>query len=411
MINTKGASDNGFYKTAFNLAVLVAGLGYFIDTFDFFLYNSMRIPSLTELGLSGDALTKTGIFILNCQILGALVGSFFWGILGDKVGRKSSLLGSILIYSLGMIVNGFVQDPISYGIVRFIIGFGVAGEVGVGATLVAETIQSSKRTYALMFFTILGVLGVVVAGGSIEYLTWRVSCFVGGALGLLLLLLRSVLVESQLFTKVAQKYSDRGSLRDLLGSSKNLKKYIVCVPILGANFFVTGLLMTLAPEIAKATSTQGIIKANIALALYFAASAFGDWLGAWLSEFFKSRRLVAGLFLFGNMSLALFLLLKPNFDVFQFYALCAGFGLFNLWAISGTIVVEQFPTELRATATTSNFNCSRATVVLMNLALLALKPTLGITHGLIIIGGTIFTLGLIGVWQLKESYGRSLADM
>src|ERR1700734_2575353 len=105
----------------FNLVVLIAGLGYFVDTFDFFVYNGMRIGSLTELGLSGETLTKVGILILNSQIFGALIGSFIWGILGDKVGRKKALPGSILIYSLGMIANGFVQDPLTYGIVRFII--------------------------------------------------------------------------------------------------------------------------------------------------------------------------------------------------------------------------------------------------------------------------------------------------
>src|SRR5580704_3060825 len=112
--------NKGFYNTAFNLTVLVAGLGYFIDTFDFFLYNSMRSVSLTELGLSGDALTHAGIVILNCQIFGALIGSFFWGVLGDKIGRKKALLGSILIYSLGMIGTGLVHDVMSYGFVRLV---------------------------------------------------------------------------------------------------------------------------------------------------------------------------------------------------------------------------------------------------------------------------------------------------
>ena len=410
MTSIKSSTDSALYKSAFNMTVLVAGLGYFVDTFDFFLYNGMRIPSLTDLGLSGDALTRTGIIILNCQIFGALIGSFFWGILGDKAGRKKALLSSILIYSLGMIVNGFVQDPVSYGIVRFVIGFGVAGEVGLGATLVAETIQSAKRTYSLMLFTILGVLGVVVAAISIEFVAWRVSCFTGGALGLLLLLLRSTLYESRLFIETAHTSIRRGSLRDLLGHYKSLKKYIFCIPILGANFFITGILLTLAPEIAKAANTQGIIKANVALAVYFLASIFGDWLGAWLSELFKSRKLVAGLFILGNLVLASFLLQTRSLDVLQFYALCAAFGLFNLWAISGTIVIEQFPTELRATASTSSFNCSRATVILMNLALLMLKPTIGMINGVMIIGGVVFVLGLIGVWQLRESYGYSLDE-
>ncbi|HEY9773147.1 MAG TPA: MFS transporter [Planktothrix sp.] len=404
------AVESGFYKGAFNLAVVIAGLGYFVDTYDFFLYNGMRVTSLAEMGLSGDSLTKIGILILNSQIFGALIGSFVWGMIGDRIGRKKGLLGSILIYSLGMIANGFVQDPLLYGIVRFIIGFGVAGEVGLGATLIAETVHASKRTYALMFFTVMGVLGVTVAGASIEFASWRTSCFVGGVIGLLLLTLRGSLFESRLFIETAGQNIRRGSLRDLCGQSRNLKKYLLCVPLLGANFFITGILLTLSPEIAKATGTPEAIKANIALAVYFLAAVAGDWLGAWLSNAFKSRRLVTALFIAGNLCLAYLFLQKLSLDAFRFYALCAAFGVFNLWAITGTIVVEQFPTELRATATTSNFNCSRATVILMNMSLLALKPTIGITNGLLIVGCAVFATAFYCVWRLPETYGCSLTD-
>lgn len=400
-----------FYKHALNMTVLTTGLGYFVDTFDFFLYNSMRVASLTDLGLSGSELTTVGIIILNCQILGALIGSFFWGILGDKVGRKSTLLASIFIFSLGMIINGFIQDVISYSIVRFIIGFGVAGEVGVGATLVAETIASTKRTYALMFFTIMGVLGIVIAALSLEFMSWRLSCFLGGGLGLLLLLLRAVLFESHLFIDVKLMNMRRGSLRDLFGNFKNLKKYIFCILILGSNFYITGILMTLAPEIGKATGTQGIVKANVALALYFTVAIFGDGLGALLSEIFKSRRIVLALFILGNLSLSFFFLQRTDLQLEQFYILCALFGIFNLWALTGTVVVEQFPTTLRATVATTSFNFSRATVVVMNQAFLTLRPTMGVKNGLMIIGFVMFTLALMSVLLQQETYGRSLAEV
>jgi MFS family permease len=331
-------SGTGLYDSTFNLAVLIAGLGYFIDTFDFFLYNSMRVVSLTELGMTGDLLTKTGIIILNCQILGALIGSFIWGIMGDKLGRKKALLGSILIYSLGMIANAFIQDPLSYGITRFIIGFGVAGEIGLGATLIAESVPTSKRTYSLMLFTVLGVLGVTAAGLSIEFTSWRISCLVGGIVGLLLLTLRSFLFEPKLFIesrKSSNLNKKHGSLKELLSKYNNLKKYLLCFPLLGTNFFITGVLLTLSPEIAKATGVHEIVKANIALAIYFCAAVIGDWLGAYLSDKFKSRKLVVILFMLGNMSLAFLFLQKFHLDTNTFYILCAAFGVFNLWAITG----------------------------------------------------------------------------
>lgn len=184
---------------------------------------------------------------------------------------------------------------------------------------------------------------------------------------------------------------------------------MLCFPLLGTNFFITGVLLTLSPEIAKATGVHEIVKANIALAIYFCAAVIGDWLGAYLSDKFKSRKLVVILFMLGNMSLAFLFLQKFHLDTNTFYILCAAFGVFNLWAITGTIVIEQFPTELRATAATSNFNCSRASVILMNMAFLLLKP-IGVTNGLLIIGTAIFILGFFCIWQLPETYGRSLVN-
>lgn len=378
MLVTEAPLKTNFYDKALNLTVLVTGLGYFIDTFDFFLYNSMRTVSLTELGLSGDAVTKAGIIILNSSILGALIGSFFWGVLGDKIGRKKPLLASILIYSLFMVLNGFVHDTLSYVVIRFIIGFGLAGEIGLGATLVAETVKSSKRTYALAFFTMMGVLGVVLAGISIEFVSWRMACIVGGVIGLLLLTLRSILYESAAFIESMQNKIKHGSLKDLFGDIHNLKKYALCVPILGCNFFVTGILLTLSPEIAKALNIEGAVKANIALPIYFSMAAIGDLLGAWLSETFKSRKIVMASFVVGNLLVGILLLQGYRMPNVFYYFLCGTLGLFNLWAIAATVVVEQFPTELRATAVTSNFNCSRATIILMNLAVLALKPLVGL---------------------------------
>jgi MFS family permease len=260
-----------------------------------------------------------------------------------------------------------------------------------------------------MFFTAMGVLGVTVAGACIEFTSWRASCFAGGIIGLLLLTLRSLLFESKLFMETAKTNIQRGSLSELLGKFQSLKKYLLCIPLLGSNFFVTGVLLTLSPEIGIATHAQEAIRATVALGIYFFAAVLGDWFGAWLSETFKSRRLVAGMFIFANLCVAILFLQKLSLDAPGFYALCAAFGLFNMWAITGTILVEQFPTELRATATTSNINCSRASVILMNIAFLWLKP-IGVTNALLIVGAAVFALALFCVWRLPETYGRSLTD-
>src|SRR5437763_11731734 len=113
-------------KELLRIPVLVAALGYLVDMYDLFLFSIVRVPSLKSLNLSGDSILKGGIMLLNLQMAGLLIGGIVWGILGDKKGRLSVLFGSILIYSLANIGNGFVTSISAYAILRFIAGFGLA---------------------------------------------------------------------------------------------------------------------------------------------------------------------------------------------------------------------------------------------------------------------------------------------
>src|ERR1041385_2939453 len=94
----------------FRLPVLVAALGYLVDMYDLFLFSIVRVPSLRSLNVSGDSILKNGIMLLNLQMAGLLIGGIVWGIIGDKKGRLSVLFGSIAIYSLANIANGFVTS-------------------------------------------------------------------------------------------------------------------------------------------------------------------------------------------------------------------------------------------------------------------------------------------------------------
>src|ERR1700712_4402857 len=114
--------------------VIVAALGYLVDMYDLFLFSVVRVPSLKSLGVSGDQLLDEGIYLLNMQMVGMLAGGILWGILGDKKGRLSVLFGSIIIYSLANIANGFVTSLNQYALLRFIAGLGLAGELGAGIT-------------------------------------------------------------------------------------------------------------------------------------------------------------------------------------------------------------------------------------------------------------------------------------
>ena len=112
--------------SVFNITVLVAALGYFVDIYDLLLFQIVRVPSLRSLGLDAEGVKKAGEYIISIQMIGLLIGGIIWGIMGDKKGRLSVLFGSIILYSLANIVNGYVHTVNQYALIRFVAGVGLA---------------------------------------------------------------------------------------------------------------------------------------------------------------------------------------------------------------------------------------------------------------------------------------------
>src|SRR5579871_1714615 len=147
----------------FSLPVIVGALGFFVDVYDLLLFGIIRKPSLADLGLSPNEVFEQGEFILSIQMTGLLIGGIIWGIMGDKKGRLSVLFGSILLYSVANIANGFVHSLTQYSIMRFIAGIGLAGELGAGITLVSELLPKEKRGIAASMIAGFGIFGAVTA--------------------------------------------------------------------------------------------------------------------------------------------------------------------------------------------------------------------------------------------------------
>ena len=136
---------NANTKNPFNIIVIVAALGYFVDIYDLVLFGIVRVQSLADIGIPKDQIKDAGVHLINMQMIGMLLGGIVWGILGDKRGRLSVLFSTILLYSVANIANGFVQTYQQYEWLRVIAGFGLAGELGIGITLVSEVM--TKETH------------------------------------------------------------------------------------------------------------------------------------------------------------------------------------------------------------------------------------------------------------------------
>jgi MFS family permease len=351
-----------------NAAVIVASLGYFVDVYDLLLFSIVRVPSLQSLGFIGQQLTDNGIFLLNVQMIGLLVGGLFWGILGDKKGRLSVLFGSIFIYSIANIANGFVNSIESYAIWRFIAGFGLAGELGAGITLVAELMPKEKRGYATTIVASVGVSGAVAAYFIAQYFDWRTSYFIGGGLGVALLFLRVGVAESGMFAKMKVAEVAKGNFFSLFTSKNKFYKYLQCIVIGIPLWFVVGILITLSPEFGKVLGVKGDVSAGAAVAFCYAGIVLGDVASGILSQILKSRIKVVYTYLLLTTIALIIYFSATDVSLSTFYAICLFLGFcVGYWVIFMTIATEQFGTNIRATVTTTVPNFVRGAVVPLSL--------------------------------------------
>src|SRR5579883_51888 len=382
-------------------AVVVSALGYFVDIYDLVLFSIIRVPSLQSLGLKGSAILDTGIYLLNVQMAGMLLGGIAWGILGDKQGRLSVLFGSILLYSLANIANGFVQTVEQYAVLRFIAGLGLAGELGAGVTLVSELLPKEYRGYGTALITSVGVAGATLAWFIAQEFGWQTCFWIGGGLGLVLLILRIGILESGMFVKVAATTVRRGSFFSLFTSRSRFIKYLRCILIGLPTWYLVGILMTLAPELSKALDVTGNISGGESIFWFYIGLTIGNLASGVISQLLKSRRKVVLIFLVSTATFVGAYFLQHGTTPEIFYSICLFMGISSgYWALFVTIAAEQFGTNVRATVATTVPNFVRGALVPIALVFQWMKGILASSYSssqALIYSGVIVGVVTIGI--------------
>ena len=400
---------NNKQQSVFGLAVIVSALGYFVDIYDLLLFSIIRIPSLKSLGLQGDALVTSGEFIIGLQMVGLLVGGIVWGVMGDKKGRLSVLFGSIVLYSVANIVNGFVHTVNQYALVRFIAGVGLAGELGAGITLVSELLPKEKRGIGTSLVAGIGLTGAVVAYFISANFDWRVCYFIGGGLGLILLVLRVSVFESEMFRKISQMKVAKGNFFMFFTNRERFKKYMLCILIGLPTWYVIGVLISFCDKFGSEFGIRDQISPGKAVMFAYAAISVGDVLVGLLSQWLKSR--IKALYVFYAIT-AIFILLfflQNGGSNTQMYIICAGLGFgTGFWAVFVTMGAEQFGTNLRATAATTIPNMVRGSLPLIIYLFKGLRGSMGYVTGGWVTGIIVMAIGLTAVILTKETFSKDL---
>jgi len=400
-------------KHLFSLPVIVASLGYFVDIYDLLLFGIVRVPSLKDLGLNPDI---SGTLITNYQMIGLLLGGILWGILGDKKGRLSVLFGSIIVYSLANIACGFLpQFPfedktMTYAILRFIAGIGLAGELGAGITLVSESLPKELRAIGTSIVAGFGLFGAVVANLTVEFSgNWTTAYFIGGVLGLLLLFLRIGVLESGIYKDIANSETiSKGNFFSFFTNWNRFVRYIKCISIGLPTWFCIGILAMMANQFASELGIQSL-KPGKAIMWAYVGISVGDFASGFISHALHSRKkAILYMMLFTIVGIVL-MLYSGKMTENKYYFYCAWLGLgTGYWAMFVTVASEQFGTNIRSTATTTIPNMVRGLLPLMLLGFDFFKKSQSIIISASIIGLITFLLGIYATLTISETHNRDL---
>jgi MFS transporter, putative metabolite:H+ symporter len=398
----------------FNIAVIVAALGYFVDIYDLLLFTIVKKQSVLAVGATDATLLVDSTKIINWQMFGLLLGGIFWGVLADKKGRLSVLFGSIILYSLANFITGFVQSVDQYATCRFVAGLGLAGELGAGITLVSELLPKNKRGIGTSLVAGIGLFGAVAAYFTYQFTDndWRLCYKIGGGLGLLLLFLRISVAESGMYKQVKSENVQRGNFFMFFNNGKRFKKYLLAILIGLPTWYVIGILVNQSDRFAKEMFASTTIDSGRSIMFAYAAIAIGDILIGLISQYFKSRK--KALLLFYSLcivTLILFFSSLNNSDT-AMYSICTILGFSTgFWAIFVTMGAEQFGTNLRATAATTIPNMVRGALPLINLLFLSLFQKSwhwSLAQSGIVTGIIVMAITLVAFYFTEETFHKDL---
>jgi putative MFS transporter len=403
---------NNIREVLKNKLVWIAALGYFVDLFDLVLYGVVRVSSLREIGVSENDLFSVGASLLNYQMGGMLVGGFIWGAIADKHGRREALFGSILLYSLATFANAFVTDINTYAFLRFVAGFGLAGELGAAITMVSEALPQKNRGLGSAFIATVGFAGAALSSLITQHISWQHAYQLGGILGITLLITRVSVHESSLFISAKKKNAEIawGSFKQIILSKPRAKIFIfgliAGVPI----WYVAGILSYFAPEFGRGFRLTGEVTAGNTIMVGYIGAMLGDVACGLLSQYLQSRKKAVFIFMMMGASMSItsaFFLYEQSPFTFYLTRMIIGFGN-GFFAMLIAWMAEVYGTNLRATVAITLSNLIRGSVIPLTFTIQYLREPLGLIQASVVIGIVCFGSALIATLFIPETFHREL---
>lgn len=363
--------------------LLAAALGWALDAFDAMVYALVLALLMRDLGM-----TKTIAGLLGTlTLLASGIGGVLFGFFADRIGRKRTLIASILTYSVCSFASGLATTITMLAVARFVLGLGMGGEWNIGATLVAETWPTETRAKALSLVQSSWAFGfaaaALVAGPVARYFGWRSVFFVGILPALVTLWIRKSVPESEMWQESTSSETAPGaSPIDRARAAAKVREPRMhnlsllfrapyakhTVALLLFNFFCLfawwGLFTWMPPYLALPISEGGrgfgVVDATSLLVILNLFGMFPGYVSfGWVADHLGRRTAFLIYSLMAALLIPFYAAARSPFSLMVLGTIVAFFGT-GIFSGSGILGSEIFPTALRARALGLTYNGARA---------------------------------------------------
>jgi MFS transporter, putative metabolite:H+ symporter len=400
-----------FKKGIYHITLLTSALAYLSNAFAVNIPYVVSESPLIELHILPNLLLTTHIKVLFFQHVGLFVGALFFSLFVDKKGRLFILFLSIFIYSLGTFFSGLVTDINTFYFLKFIVGFGLAPELGIGIVLVSEIYSPSKRSLVVAIIGCFGFLSAVALGFLIKMVDWRDLYMGVGLGGLLIMLLRFSTFESDLFLKMKNEKYKINSLKETIFNPAFSYLLLAILP----KYVLTAISAFTIIELFK---NYGLVANTSSITKWFGSGVLlGIIIIPIFSKILASRKIVIQICLVFLFILSVVLIstsiFKPKalINLTFFYTAIGLLGFFSGYMFELFILaVEQFGTNRRASSTMLLFSFGRTSVMVFTFIIPIVDTHIfnNYTYTSFSLEILSFFLAFWAISNLKENYNRDL---
>jgi MFS transporter, putative metabolite:H+ symporter len=406
------------------IVAISAGLGYLFDAYVVNIY-SFVLPLIQKAFHTTPGVLGTVASIL---LAGYMLGTFLFGYLADKWGRKPTLNLSIVTYAVTSVVSGAAGTIGIFAALRFLTGLGGAGEIAVGVPYTAEVFPARKRAHGAggLIFCLYAIGALIALGVAIllaPSLGWRVAFYFSIVPAVVVFLLRRQLTESHRHLAVkaahqAAEYSNNGDASKRM--TRDQVAELLHTPVLARRFGLAsmiwianavgywGFLVFLQDYMLKTFNLSFQHSLEITL-VFFGAMAIWPWIGSLAAE--RLGRRPAGVI--GGIGIAVASIIGFSTNSLGVFIVAEAFGIGMLgytWAVGLTYTAELFPTKVRGTGFGLSVAVGRFPAIFGPLVTGALISSLGLA-AIAKLFSILWILYIVAFIIGPETRARPLEDM